>query len=433
MRKPSFVFLYTLTVEPVLLPIFSYVGNTSSFADLHELAINMLGKGNTILYTLILINEYRKGHRTLKISPVVISFVLLIIYLALFHLGTSFELFVSDALRIISLTLAFLAISINNNILPSKKLFLNFLLSFLIYETIWCLLNINGLYIYKALYIDKTYYTTLTGEHISLVSGTFHRFSYMSDWISAIYLIICILYLCHRNITFVKFIIISVLSFIMVLMSGAKISIVLLIFTLEIACIANLKKNIHIFITINSIVLFLFFFMKEIIFLFDVHMLSGINRILEQFSVMIDNKGEEIGTLTISKKIINQYFENAPLLGNCRLHENINAYGRLTLLLKTDARLAFMLVEYGIVGLTIHLIFFYNLIRYIKIQSLLEQKNILIFFLFLVLASTTQSGFWDASVWTILSIGSYVLLKKEFAVQTYEKTNNNLPIQTKTE
>lgn len=128
----------------------------------------------------------------------------------------------------------------------------------------------------------------------------------------------------------------------------------------------------------------------------------------------------EGSTLALSANLFMNYF-NSPFIGNGKDHRSVFFYGNPALdpfagSYKNDARLAFMLVEYGIIGLSLFLFLFSSTFK--ACLSYSEEKSNRLYFIaffYFLLFSITDAGFWDAQIFSCFFV--YVFSSK---------TNKNL-------
>ena len=130
----------------------------------------------------------------------------------------------------------------------------------------------------------------------------------------------------------------------------------------------------------------------------------------------------EGSTLSMSAKVLFLYF-NSPYMGNGQLYREGCYYGDPTDpkdtynnadIYKTDARLAFMFVEYGIIGLCIFFYLFFSMFKGCYLYSEEHRKALYLGTgLFFLLFSITDNGFWDYLIFS--SIFIYVFSEKHIS------------------
>ena len=90
------------------------------------------------------------------------------------------------------------------------------------------------------------------------------------------------------------------------------------------------------------------------------------------------------------------YFYNSPLWGNGLSWKGEYAYGDIDGNYKADARLAFVLVEFGIIGLLLFLFYFVKIFNATKrIVPITMKKSLLLVFVYFSIFTFTESGFFD--------------------------------------
>jgi hypothetical protein len=123
----------------------------------------------------------------------------------------------------------------------------------------------------------------------------------------------------------------------------------------------------------------------------------------------------EGSTLEMSAYILFSHY-NSPLVGNGKGYRPEYYYGDPTdtykneFIYRTDARLAFMLVDYGIIGL---LLFFYLYATLFKGCYLYgEEKTKYLYvgaFVYFFLYSLTDNGFWDYVIFSVIFVYAFSL------------------------
>lgn len=158
----------------------------------------------------------------------------------------------------------------------------------------------------------------------------------------------------------------------------------------------------------------------------DVSEYDGVNRIvagLTSFTQAKKEKDEDHSTVRLSSKLLDSYFWQSPIIGNGRavLGENaytINDHVSDLELIKADAHLAYMLVEYGFIGVLIYFVFFTKIFKYLT-KFDINRKKAIIFLLFFTILSITEAGLWDANLFPYVFLYFMSINKQKFI--TYRK------------
>ena len=91
---------------------------------------------------------------------------------------------------------------------------------------------------------------------------------------------------------------------------------------------------------------------------------AGINRQIEGLTTFAQSdKDEDNSTIGLSLYLLNNYFHKAPLTGNHLSYKGELAYGNRGMCtlthFKADSRIAYQIVEFGIIGSFLYLCFFF--------------------------------------------------------------------------
>lgn len=391
--KPGGFMLYCITIEPIVLPIIANLLGIHNYEELHEIKLKIIGTGIGTLLIIVFLIEFVRRKKMAKISNVVVSFVILCCYLFFFYLIHNFDLnlyFVDVRQSMIPLFVICLLFT-NSKFVPTIKQMNIYIYIFIVYELVWCILNLKGIYIYKCQYIENTTFRDLDGFKVDLVSGTFQRFSDLSDFFSTIYLYVCLLFFYEEKIDIKNFVFLSVMIFSIILMSGAKVSFIL-VFSLILYCsFTNWKKYkfVALSLIVGSIVVLMLLLSDMARFAIE---MPGLSRIVNQlYGIVHSSDKSEIGTLSLSAYLLDNFFWRDPIWGTGLVSYNgAEAYG-LTSNFKTDARIAYILTEYGILGLGAYLYYYYTIFK-ILTERMGHKNTLFLSFCYFFLLTITQPG-----------------------------------------
>ena len=128
---------------------------------------------------------------------------------------------------------------------------------------------------------------------------------------------------------------------------------------------------------------------------------NGLHRNLSGIINMINSDEiSEENTLYYSAYLLIEKFQS-PLWGNGKAYRNNSYYGHSTdtfneFTYRTDARLAFMLVEYGLIGLGLYLIIYIFIFK--ECYKYSAENKVYLYLgagIYFLLFSLTDNGFWD--------------------------------------
>ena len=417
--KPKWFLLYYVTIEPLVLPVIAWYGRINTYEALNETKLKVLGTGSGTLLIIVLLIALSRNRRNLQLSGVYSSFALLVFFLLVFYLTYNFDisLLLTDVRQSLVPLMALTLMQVDRKLIPSAKSVLTVLIFFLIYEFIWCLLNLNGIHIYVCQYFENVTYRNAYGFNVDLVSGTFQRFSDLSDFLTTIFLFVCILFFYERRLSKKLFVFFSVMIISMVVISGSKVAIILIFFLLFFCSFSKWHEykilNLSILIILGAIVsLFTLFNFVNL----SLPEISGLNRITYQLSnIFYSFDKADSGTLTLSFYLLDNYFYRDPLFGNgLATYGGSGAYG-MTTFFKTDSRIAFILVEYGLLGFAAFMSYYFNLFKTV-LQRTGHYRTMILSFTYFFLLTITQPGFFGYIPLFLFILLSHVFSNKNDAI-----------------
>ena len=292
--------------------------------------------------------------------------------------------------------------------LPSNRRLIKLLKIVLISEFLVCLLNFFGFY----LFIPHYFPVIVEGERGGLyeifesrIAGTFDRYNSLANILTTIYMFMCIQFWSEGWEKVRNFWIVSVIVLVIIIMTGAKISLVLLIggfLYVVIRCVKN-KLLIFLFLGFGAVSVFL---VKNYDDMSSEE--TGAHRQLSGLSAFMNSsKEDDNSTISLSTYLLDDYFLESPILGNNREYKGEYAYGNHTnhvlLHFKADARWAFIIVDSGLVGFILYILCFSMLFQLMrrKVKRNDVWKINLCFMYFFVL-TITEPGFFDPQVFPLV-------------------------------
>ena len=129
------------------------------------------------------------------------------------------------------------------------------------------------------------------------------------------------------------------------------------------------------------------------------------------------SEATETGTTGLSAYLIDNYFDRSPVIGNALSYKGEYAYGNygsvdLTCF-KADARLALILVEYGIIGSILYFMFFFSITLFLcKKVAKNERKKLLLCFGFYFALTIVDPGFFDRFNYPLMFLYALCILNR---------------------
>lgn len=401
--KPRWLLLLWLISTPLLGPFVVLFSGVTDFVEQQQIVWNLWGVFNRV-YLLAIVIEIVKGKKFYKsISPILPAVIILVFYIAIHNLITHFypSAIIREIISIVYTLVPLFILLLNKEMWPSLKEL--YIVAFIIcvVQLIFIPLNLQGIFAYSGRYFEMIQ----GGVQSHLMPGSFTRSNMMGDYLSVIYLFVTIDYFSRKSISFINYLIFSVIVLIPMFYAGSKVTIVCTVINI-LLCIAIFnRKNFAIvgfsFILFFGIISFLGSNRND-----DISSNEGLNRVIGEMSELVQTKkksgSQDESTLQYSTDLIDRYFWSSPIIGHGNAYEeDENAYYSTldTEGLKTDATLAFYLVEYGIIGLFLFLMFQYQVVRFASFPVPLSQRKsiALIIFLFFFLMAFTERGLFDKS------------------------------------
>lgn len=409
--------LLGLLTTPLLAPIMVLYSGIGDFQEQQTYVWALWGVFNRA-YLLIILFEViiRRKKLPSNLKVLIVPGIILSLFLIFHNVVTHFDLFTMYGLLIglVYTIPPMVVLMLNKKARPSIKSI--YWVVFIIYviELLWIPLNTMGVFAYPARYQEL-----MAGE-LDMICGTFTRSNMLADFVAFTYFFTVLDYLIRRKTPFLLFLIISIMAFILLFASGSKLPIVVVVIGF-IYSIVLFKKD-----KIGVVIAALLVFAGIILFLSTNKVepntpYEGFNRIVSEMSSFAQskvNKSEDESTFGISKELLDNYFWSSPFIGNGYSYKgNDNAYyvsrsGIDLASLKADATFAYYLVEYGLVGTILFIIFYYYVIKCACSFVPYNRKKInLAVLLFYLLFSATEGGLFSMSLYTYAYIYLYALTR----------------------
>lgn len=404
-RKPKCFFMYWLSVPAFVVPLFfilfnpKYVGQQTfdTFYWGYQTPLSYL------LLVITILDLFRfKGFRLKKL---LIPFFVLVCFLVLQNILKGFKPgpLISNIREAVFLMLPTMALLISPRLRPSRNELIRFVIIFIAIQIVFCLLNNIGIRIYTKFNDDNSFAD-------DYFCGTFLRYNHLTNYLTTFYLLLSIAYYVNFSISKWTYVILSCIIGTIILLSGARISVVLFFMTLILFLLFYRGKKLVLLSAIAFIVLY-----NASSFLSDYNVGtqnadkgSGFERNVTGLTDIFNSKSIEDNTLSLSGYLFLTKF-NDPVFGNGYAFWNGSEYEMSESLnenvMQTDARMAYMIVEYGIIGCLCFAFLFYGIFISNKNQFGRKSKRFwLVVVLYYIVFTFTETGMFDLIQLSIISI-----------------------------
>lgn len=413
--RPQKFFLYWLGIQPYIIPVSYMLFKTSFTPFIDKLYPTYCNFPEFFSYLILLMIipsciKYKQNVRNLL--TILIPIVLLIAFLVIqnnfvgLHLGA-----LSFSIKKVLWSVAPVVLLIlNEKVRPNRNSLINFVICFVFVQVFFCFLNLLGLRIYE---VANANFDDL------LICGTFSRYNHMANFLVVFFIIISYEYLEYNGLKQTKFFFLTFLIGLLIIMSGSRMALLLFVFTgLFFVCVyQSKKKKVLTFLALGLFVIFYLIGNKNYSGE-EANDGTGFERNLIGIIDLANSDDLSEGSTLAMSAYILLVHSNSPLIGNGRAYRGDYFYGHPDdtynneNIFLVDARLAFMFVEYGIIGLSLFLYLYASLFKGCYLYS--EEHNKYLYWMagiFFTLFSLTDPGFWDLLMFSIIPI--YVFSVRE--------------------
>lgn len=393
--KPKMLFIYWMFVQPVVVPLVLYVFPINIF-DIFFNIYDQTYRALALLFLVVLIAEYLKGHKW-RCQGLVLFAALLVFYLVLIQYpNVNFN----NMTMIFYYIAPCMLFSMNRNLCPDKDMVLKAIVVLIILQGVFCLLNITGFTVYPV--------SRQIGDS-KYLQGTFPRYNHMTNVLTTIFAILAFeLFGRNKQKNIIRMM--TVVVGLIVIFSGAKMSVAQYFYILIVCVLLYARKY---FVQTLLSVLFFILIVPTIFTSLKKVDSDGLNRIVDGFTEIADSKNKgDVSTVALTTYLLTRKFDN-PIFGNAYEGKNEMAYSYSNCTLtvfKSDARIAFIIVDYGLIGLLLYIMFFKKSYDFcIQGVSQADKRKIMFLFLSLVLQTITDKGLFDPTIFPYLFIYPYCL------------------------
>lgn len=408
--KPRCLFIYWLGVTPLVTPIFFFLFpvDNETFFDLYFTSYRPLG----YMLCVILILEYiRHPHLILKDKMVIYGSISLLAFLIIQNVNIAFSISscLNDIFDVSFMVCPLFLLARFQGVRPTSNALIAFVKFVVILQAVCCFLNFLGIRIYKSIYIYDSF-------ELNAISGSFARYNHMANYLTTLFLFISVWYFVTKIISKKTYIELTIIIGILVLLSGAKASLLLylLVFFSFLYLQSRSKvKRIIMFIAPCIISFLLLFYIKGIN-QGEAEKVSGLERNIYGLAHVFQSSSKnDDSTLFLSTLLYERFFDN-PILGNGYLNYDIDKYSTSignwysVDVFLSDARLLFTLVEYGILGTSLYIFFYFSVFRYIKESTHLKNVYVWLIAGYYILLTVTEIGIFDIYIYAMIFIFLFI-------------------------
>ena len=404
-RKPSLFFMYWLSTHAFVVPLFFVLFNPS-YSGNESFSTFYFGFLSPLCYLLILISaiEYYKN-RTIDFTYLYVPLVLLLIFFVVQNLLTGFNVgpLIANTKEVFFMLLPTISLSVSQRIRPNQKTLIRFIFVFIVVQAFFCLLNLYGV----RLYSNYAEVSTFADEYIC---GSFDRYSHLTNYLTTMFLLLSIFYFVNNLIPKSVYIAVSFLLCVIILASGARISVVLFFVILGLSLLFYRRKNIIMIssLAISFLCVALYFSSKFDIGTQNADDGTGLERNVTGLVDLFTSNDTDDNTLGLSGFLFLTNFHN-PLFGNGYAYRETHEYDMTEDLdesvMRTDARMAYMVVEYGLIGCLLFVYLFYGIIKTNIFHSgIVDWKMWTIVIVYYVFFTFTETGLFDLIQLSMISI-----------------------------
>lgn len=406
-KRPNILCLYWLSLQPIVMPLFVLLFARDLDTESFEKLYFSYPVGVNYLFILILLKKLtQKKFPGFIVKSILLPIALIVVFLIVQGIFTHFSLssIIRNSLLSFNTVCPLLLLIIEKRLRPNSIALKKFVIFVVGLQVLFCILNIFGVTAYPLLNQEESF-----ANH--LISGTFGRYNHMTNYLTTLYLFITYDYYEKKGISNFYFILLSVVIGVIVLFSGARMSLVLFLFTLFVFFF--IYKRHHVW---KLLILFVVFFVgwrlimsSEVKSNKEADEGTGVERnIAGLSSFMQKDLDDDDSTVSLSFYLLAFYFNN-PVIGNGYAYMGEDAYVLNISINQSaflaDARIAYMIVEYGILGVFLFFILYLGIYKSLVNNSTTGNKCFYkIAYTYFFICTLTEGGFFDIGIFSMLYI-----------------------------
>ena len=416
-----------------MLPVFFPIINIGLMIFDRDLFRSMMATTydgmRTLFLILIIIEITKRDFRMPKFGLIYISIGALSLFMlihAIVHHPDFFEVWPKTS-QVITLTLPLLFFTMRRDLLPKLDSLIKAVGFMIILQILGLVVQSYGLHIYPTFYVPTV--TILENGMMyddsvyeGMMRGTFPSANVFSNFVVLLFLFLSLEYFSNKVISSFYYYFICLLLGGMIALSGIRVSMLMFILIFVICNLIYIKRHFTVFVITSSVAIFVFLFLLS----FDVDRSNsftdseGINRQIEGIASVVQSKKEkddDHSTFRLTPYLLENYFIDGFLIGNGRENKGEFAYGSSgTVSLEgfhNDALLAYILVEYGIIGAFIYFFYFNSVFNFLKSHvAKSERKKLTVCFVIYTLLTIVDPGLFDRYNFTMVYFYTLCVLSR---------------------
>lgn len=423
--KPQIFFFYWISLVPFIQPILYILFKPALTPIMEKFQPYLVHQSEPILF-LMLLFAIKNIHKLQNLFFLILPLSLLISFFIFQNLFGGFDIVVllKNILSVLWSVVPLALLMTSRRVRPSRQSLIRFVVFFVIIQIIFCIFNIFGYKVYEE--------TVENDFEESLIRGTFTRFNVMAEYLSIFFFLLSYEYMENKGLRRKTYYLIAFLMGLMIILSGSRMSLILFIFAIFF-CVFVYKSKKYVFV---SLVAFVSSF--SIYIIGNEHFAgqravggTGLERNLIGIIDLANSDDISEGNTMSASAYLLFYKLNSPIFGNGKAYRKDYFYGNPNIdqynegLFKVDATLAFMFVEYGIIGLSLFFFLFASIFKACYLFSQ-ERKKYLYWGagLYFLLYSVTDPGFWHYTFFSFFVIYVFSEDKKKNAICVLKTEGN---------
>ncbi|WP_068471649.1 hypothetical protein [Saccharicrinis aurantiacus] len=304
--------------------------------------------------------------------------------------------------------LSFLVYVYLNNSLKSKNIII-MIIVIIIAEALVVIINLKGIYLFKMYYLPN-----LGNIPTYKISGTFHRFNAFSNFLTTIFLFISLTQFSDKLISKANYLLLTAVLGAMLVLSGSKASIIVFIVILLSGLLYIKRKNLVLYVPVLVLVFIGLMMMKNYIENINYSAVDAENSFQRIVYGFADVANDNHTTLSITEGLFEDLSLKNLFFGHA-LAPSVDYYNDIDVaLLRADARVAYMLFQFGLLPVLAYVLFFYQVYAFTinKLRKKKHRLNIKVAYLCCLLYTFTEGGFFDLTMMMMTVLYSFYLYKR---------------------
>lgn len=425
--RPKWIIIYWLILFPIVFPLYNLI--TLNFdREVFYMMINQGHVGLRNLFIILFVIEWAKNKCQIPYKGMlfisIISIVIYIFFHNLIHHPGQFELWPVFS-QLLSMILPLFFFILRRDLLPTITMLHCLIITILVLQILGIAVDLTGNHVYPTFYVpyiavleNGTMYDDSLREGLAM--GTFPSSTILSNFLTTIYLFYSLEYFSGKNVSTKLYVSMTLIIAVMLLLSGIRVGLALFMFII-IACNV-MYIHTHVKLFLFTLILSISGYLSLISY--DVSSGSdegneGLNRQLEGMAMFVQSKktgDEDFSTFRLTPYLLENYFMEGPFIGNGASYKGEYAYGNsgsVTLqMFQADARLAYMVVEYGMIGIFLYFLYYNSIFKYLKSQVIKdERKKLSLCFLYFIILTVVDPGLFDRLNFPLIYIYALCVLQ----------------------